>query len=60
MCTALGVSQDNKYMSAGTRRGTIKIFEVENLLDNIYLKSIELHGDKIIDIGYITQEKDTL
>jgi len=47
-------------MSAGTRRGTIKIYEVEDLLDDVYLKNITIHGDKIIDIGFITQENDTL
>ena len=54
MCTVLALSQDNKYMSAGTRRGTIKIYEVEDLLDDVYLKNITIHGDKIIDIGFIT------
>jgi len=54
MCTTLAISQDNKYMSAGTRRGTIRIYEVEYVLDNIYLQRITIHGDKVLSIGYIT------
>jgi len=53
MCNAIGLSYDEEYLVTGSRRGTIKIFETKYLLENIYLKRVQLHNDKITSIGFV-------
>ena len=36
-CTALGLSNDEQYLAIGTRKGTIKLYEVKYLLEDIYV-----------------------
>ena len=53
--TSVGISSDDNYLAVGTRKGTIKLYEVDSLIDDSYLTIFSQedgHDDIVMDISF--------
>ena len=58
--TSIKASECQKYLASGTRNGKVKLYLVDELLDDIYLEHFDIHEDKVIDIAFLPKNSDDL